>query len=183
MIYNKRIILAFLFLSLVFISNSILAQNDSLLYREMDVKRIGLNYFNFSKPDKFNFEIIVIGGVKSSGIFLVPDGISLIEVVALTGGAVDESILDNFKLIRAKNKNPELKSDTVIVLSYKDFFDKERLGNISKVNPLLKPGDIISFPIKPDKDFWDTATKIATIFVIPLITIASLIVNIMTYTK
>ena len=171
-----------IFLLLIIAASGITySQSDSLLYREMDLKRIGVNFFNFSKPDKFNFEVVVLGGVRSPGIYLLSDGTSLIELVALTGGSIDESIYDNFKLIRAKSKNPELKSDTVMVISYKDFFDKEKVGNISKKNPLLRPGDIITFPIKPDKDFWTIASQVATIFVIPLVSVATLIITIMTY--
>lgn len=158
-------------------------QSDSLYWKEMDLKRIGLNFFNFSKPDKFNFEVVVIGGVKNPGMYLLAEGTSLIELVALTGGTNYESSFENFKLVRAKAKNPELKSDTVFVFNYTDFFDKEKVGNYSKQNPLLKPGDILLFPIRPDKDFWDIAQKVATILVIPLISIATLIVTIMNYNK
>lgn len=166
-------------------AGSALAQMDSLYYREMDLKRLGImpNYYNLSKPDKFNFEVVVIGGVKSPGIYLIPQGTSLVEIVGATGGSVDESIFDNFKLIRAKSKNPELKSDTVMIISYKDFFDKEVTKISPKNNPLLKPGDIISFPIKPDKDFWDIAGRIATVFVVPLFSLSTLIITILNYTK
>lgn len=181
---RKRLVLiALIFATFVGISSKASAQTDSLIFREMDLKRIGVNYFNFSKPDKFNFEVIVLGGVKAPGIYLLSEGASLIELVALTGGAIDESIFDNFKLIRAKAKNPELKADTVMIISYKDFFDKDKTGSVTKHNPLLKGGDIISFPIKPDKNFWDYAQVISTVFVIPLITIASLIINILNYSK
>lgn len=176
--------LVFGILILIFsISNLLIAQSDSLLYKELDLKKIGVNYYNFSKQDKFNFEVIVLGGVRSPGIYLLPEGTTLIEIVALTGGSIDESIYDNFKLIRSKSKNPELKADTIMIISYKDFFDKEKVGSLSKQNPILKPGDIVSFPIKPDKEFWDTASKVATIFVIPLISVATLIITIMSYNK
>lgn len=157
--------------------------SDSLLFRESDLKRVSMNYFNLSKPYKLNFEVVVIGGVKNPGVYLVPEGTTLVEVVALTGGAQDESILENFKLIRTKNKNPQLKSDTVYVLNYDDFFDKEKSGSISKINPTLRPGDIITFPIKPEKEFWDIAQRVAGVVVVPLLTALTLILNIMIYNK
>lgn len=183
MFSNKKIVLGLLIVLISFLSNLVWGQSDSLYFREMDLKRIGVNFFNLSKPDKFNFEVVVLGGVKNSGIYLIPEGTTLVEIVALTGGSVDESIFDNFKLIRAKSKNPDLKADTVMIISYKDFFDKEKTGSMSKINPLLKPGDIITFPIKPDKDFWDYAGRISTIFIIPLISMATLIVTILNYNK
>ncbi len=182
--FGKAVIILGLLFSIILITHGkVSAQSDSLLYREMDLKRIGVNFFNFSKPDKFNFEVIVLGGVKNSGIYLLAEGTSLIELVALTGGTGDESFYDYIKLIRAKTKNPEIKADTVMVVSYKDFFDKEKIGSMSKHNPLLRPGDIISFPIKPDKDFWEVASKVATIIVIPLFTLSTLILQIMIYNK
>jgi hypothetical protein len=184
MSYRKKITIGLVLLFLMISDHSVLAQSDSMMiYRQSDLSKVGMNFYNFSKPEKFNFEVIVLGGVKSQGIYLLPEGTSLIELVALTGGSVDESIFDNFKLIRAKLKNPDLKADTVMVISYKDLFDKEKIGSVNKMNPLLKPGDIITFPIKPDKDFWDTAGKISTIFIIPLISAATLIVTIMNYNK
>lgn len=162
-------------------SDTVVQQSDSLYFREQDLKRISTNYFNLSKPNKFNFEVIVIGGVKNPGVYLIPEGTSLVEVVALTGGAPDESIFDDFKLIRSKKKNPELKSDTVFVLNYNDFFDKDNTGKILNANPLLKSGDIIAFPIKPERDFWQIAQGIASVVIVPLITLASLIINILTY--
>lgn len=183
MISSKKTIFGFLIILFIALNNFVWAQSDSLLYREIDMKRIGVNYFNFSKLDKFNFEVVVLGGVKNPGIYLLSEGTTMVELMALIGGAIDESIFDNFKLIRAKIKNPDLKADTVLVLSYKDFFDKDKTGSITKKNPLLRPGDIIAFPVKPDKDFWDYATRVSTIFILPLISIATLIVTILNYSK
>ncbi len=164
-------------------SDTVNLQTDSLYFRETDLKRLSLNYFNLSRPNKFNFEVIVIGGVKSPGIYLIPEGTSLVEVVALTGGATDESIYENVKLIRSKIKNPELRADTVYTLNYKEFFEKDYTEKIQKKNPLLKPGDIISFPIKPDRDFWQIATGIAGVIVLPVLSMLTVLLNVMIYNK
>jgi len=182
MIYYKKVVLGVLLLFTM--CEIVWAQSDSLqIYRQSELQKLGIPYYNLSKSDKFNFEVVVIGGVKQPGIYLLPEGTTVIELVALTGGVSDESILNNIKLIRAKTKNPEIKADTVITISYSDFFDKEKIGSISKRNPLLKPGDIITFPIKPDKDFWQTAQNLTTIFILPLLAAATLIVTILTYSK
>jgi hypothetical protein len=179
--YKKLVSVVILYFVLC---NVVWSQSDSLqIYRERELQRAGISFFNYSKPDKFNFEIVVLGGIKQPGIYLLPEGTSLVELVALTGGTNDESNYENFKLIRAKSKNPELKADTMMVISYKDLFDKDKVGSISKQNPILKPGDIITFPIKPDKDFWDYAGRISTLFVLPLISIATLIVTVMNFNK
>lgn len=157
--------------------------NDSLLFRESDLKRISTNYFNLSKPYKLNFEVVVIGGVKNPGVYLVPEGTTLVEVVALTGGTQAESNLENFKLIRTKNKNPELKSDTVLIINYDEFFDKEKSISISKSNPILRPGDIIAFPIKPEKDFWEIAQRIAGVIVVPILSLLTLYIQVLLYNR
>ncbi|MFA5012839.1 MAG: SLBB domain-containing protein [Ignavibacteria bacterium] len=184
----KRIlfITLFVFTALNFLycqDDTLTQQTDSLLYREQDLKRISTNYFNLSKPNKFNFEVVVIGGVKNPGIYLVPQGTSLVEVVALTGGAPDESIFENFKLIRTKEKNPELRKDTIFVFDYLDYFDKEKEGTVKQINPILKPGDIIAFAIKPEKDFWQVAQGIAGVVVLPILSMLTVLLNIMIYNK
>ncbi|MCX6158539.1 MAG: SLBB domain-containing protein [Ignavibacteriae bacterium] len=184
MIYYKKLNLVLLLLLFLATNNVIWAQNDSMqIYREMDLRKVGVAFYSYAKADKFNFEVVVLGGVKQPGIYLLPEGTTVLELVAISGGVTDESILDNFKLIRAKTKNPELKADTVIVISFKDFFDKDKIGSISKQNPLLRPGDIITFAIKPDKDFWDYAGKISTVIILPLLTITTLVLQVMSYNK
>ena len=184
MLNYKKMFLGVIIFILFGACNLIWAQSDSLqIYREKDLQKVNVAFFNYGKADKFNFEVVVLGGVRQPGIYLLPEGTTVLELVALSGGVADESILDNFKLIRAKTKNPDLKADTVITISYKDFFEKDKTESITKRNPLLRPGDIVTFPIKPDKDFWDTATKISTIVVIPLVSVATLIITIMNYNK
>lgn len=184
---RKILLTAVLF---ILITNIVISQidtseqfGDSLYFRELDLKRISTNYFNLSKPNKFNFEVVVIGGVKNPGIYLVPIGTSLVEVVAMTGGAPDESIYEDFKLIRTKSKNPELRRDTVYVFDYIDYFDKNKDGTIQQINPLLKPGDIISFRIKPDKDFWQIAQGIAGVIVVPVLSLLTLYLQVLIYNK
>jgi len=69
----------------------------------------------------------------------------------MTGGAPEESIYEDFKLNRTKSKNPELRRDTVYVFDYIDYFDKTKEVTIQQIDPLLKPGEIIAFSIKPER--------------------------------
>ena len=121
-----------------------------------------------------------MGGVKNPGVYLIPEGTSLVQLVSLTGGAIDETIFEDFKFIRTKDKNPNLHADSMLVLNYMDFFnfDEKKSKNISQPNPILLAGDIIVFPIKPEEDFWQTAQRITGIFIVPLLSIATLIITI-----
>ena len=177
---NTIFISAILFLITVCQGRS---QEDSIKFGLLETSKMGKNYYNYSDPDKGNIEVIVWGGIKSPGIYLVPEGTSLVQLIALTGGAEDERIFETFKFIRTKDKNPNLKSDSVLVLNFSEFFDKEKRGSISKYNPLLLAGDILIFPIKPEKDFWGIAQRVTGVFIVPLLTLATLIVSILSLSK
>ena len=168
---------------LLLTSFRLIAQDDSLKFKEYQLKKTGLGYYNYSDPEKFNFEVIVWGGIERQGVYLVPEGTTLISLISFTGGAKDETIYEDFKLIRTKQKAGTLKSDSAFVINYKDLFDKEVKGAINKPNPILQPGDILVFAIKPEKDFWDYAQRIAGVFIVPLLSIGTLIVSILNYSK
>lgn len=159
------------------------AQDDSLKFKDYQLKKFGANYFNYSDPEKFNIEVVVWGGVRNPGVYLLPEGTTLVTLISLTGSATDESIYEDFKLIRTKQKTGTLKSDSAYVINYKDLFDKEVKGAINKPNPVLQPGDILVFSIKPEKDFWDYAQRIAGVFIVPLLSIGTLIISILNYSR
>jgi protein involved in polysaccharide export with SLBB domain len=146
--------------------------------------KAGMNYYNYSDKDKGAIEVIVWGGVKNPGMYLIPEETSLVELISLTGGAADDKIYENFKFIRTKNKNPNLKTDSVLVLNYRDFFvfdEDKKDSTFSKPNPTLLAGDLIVFPIKPEEDFWDIAQRVTSVIILPLFTLATLIVTILNY--
>lgn len=160
-------------------------QFDSVKFGLLETMKAGANYYNYSDKDKGAIEVIVWGGVRNPGMYLIPENTSLMELISLTGGAADDRIFENFKFIRTKDKNPELKTDTVIIINYRDFFeyDKKKTDSLSKPNPTLLAGDLIVFPIKPEKDFWEIAQRVTSVFIVPALTIATLIVTILNYTN
>jgi hypothetical protein len=171
----RKLILSFI-LTLFVISTSY-SQTDSALYGDA-LKKIGQNYFNFSNPSTENFEVYVWGGVKNPGIYLIPVGTDLIKLITLTGGAPDDRMYESFKLIRPKTRTGNMKTDSAFVFNYQDFFDSEKKGSFQKNNPELKAGDILIFPLRPEKDFWDTATRISSLLVLPLLTMISIALQI-----
>lgn len=172
-------------LILVFSSGTLFSQIDSIKFGMLETMKTGVNYYNYSDKDKGAIEVIVWGGVKNPGIYLIPEGTTLIQLISYTGGAFDDKIYENFKFIRTKDKNPELKTDSVIVINYRDFFeyDKKKGPGISKPNPTLLAGDLIVFPIKPEKDFWEIAQRVTSVIIIPLFTLATLIITILNYVE
>ncbi|MCX7834233.1 MAG: SLBB domain-containing protein, partial [Ignavibacteria bacterium] len=97
-----------LFLIFLITSFNVYAQEDSIKFGPIETMKIGANYHNYSDKDKANIEVLVIGGVKNPGVYLIPKGKTLVDLLALTGGAVDESNYESFKFIRTKKLNPDL---------------------------------------------------------------------------
>lgn len=175
--------ITFVLLLTLIIPIHLFAQEDSIKFGPIETMKVGTNYYNYSDKDKANIEVLVLGGVKNPGVYLIPQGKTLMELLTLTGGALDETNYENFKFIRTKYKNPELKADSILVLNYRDFFDRDVTKSLTVPNPILNNGDIIAFPIKPEKEFWDYAQRIAGVFVVPLFTIATLILQIINLSK
>ena len=161
-------------------SGFIFAQNDTRV-GEFETKKIGQNYFNYSDPDKVNIEVIVLGGVKSPGKYLVPEGTTFLDIMSLTGGLIIDRIEDNIKFIRPSEKTGKFKDDKVILLKYADLFKDDAVSVVNKINPVLQPGDVIAVPIKPELTTWETVKDVLYV-VTPLVSILTLVVTILNYT-
>jgi len=167
----------------------IIAVNTMLLYAQDDtkitaeeLKKTGVNYFNYSDPGKINIEINVLGGVKFPGRYLVPEGTNVIELLSLSGNVLQEETADNIKLIRTSKQSGKLSDNNIITLNYREMFKDEELKSINKSNPVLAPGDILVVPITPEKTFWDTFRDVSLV-VTPLAAFATLIISIITLSK
>ena len=157
------------------------AQNDTRVGEE-EIKKIGLNYFNYSDPDKTNIEVIVLGGVKNPGKYLVPVGTTVIDIMGLSGNLLREETADNIKLLRDAQKAGKLTDNNIVLLSYRDLFRDEPLKSVNKSNPVLLAGDILIIPITPEKTFWDYFISVSAV-VTPLVAIGTLIVSVLTLSK
>ncbi|KAA0210394.1 MAG: SLBB domain-containing protein [Ignavibacteriaceae bacterium] len=176
---NISLKIVYLIISCFFLSAGILKAQpeDGVRIGEIDVKKTGVNYYNYADPDKVNIEVIIMGGIKNPGKYLVPKGTTLIDFLSLAGNPVDEELYRNIKLIRPENKEGELNVSNVKIFNYEDLFDKEKSGSYSNINPQMQPGDIVVMQIKPDKTFWDY-TKDVLVILTPLIALANLIATI-----
>jgi SLBB domain len=157
------------------------AQKDTRVTSE-ELKKTGMNYFNYSDPGKINIEINVLGGVRYPGRYLVPEGTTVIELLSLSGNVLQEETADNIKLIRSTHQSGELSDSNIITLSYREIFKDEKLKSINKPNPVLVHGDILVVPITPGKTFWDIFRDVSLV-VTPLATVATLIISIISLSK
>lgn len=140
------------------------------------IQKQKVNYYDFSDPTKVNFEVIAWGGFKNQGKYLVPEGTTMIDMMTYAGLPPNSDLLEDVKLVRAKDITSKYQSSTVIKFNFKKFFDKETTIFTSE-NPLVKPGDIILVPLELDKSFWDYF-KEGLIIIGPIASILSLIVTI-----
>lgn len=157
------------------------AQDDTRVTAE-ELKKTGTNYFNYSDPGKVNIEIAVLGGVRYPGIYLVPEGTNVIELLSLSGNVLQEETADNIRLIRTTQQSGKLSDSNIITLNYREIFKDEKIKSINKPNPVLFHGDILVVPITPEKTFWDYFRDISLV-VTPLATLATLIVSIISLSK
>lgn len=65
---NISLKIVYLIISCFFLSAGILKAQpeDGVRIGEIDVKKTGVNYYNYADPDKVNIEVIIMGGIKKS---------------------------------------------------------------------------------------------------------------------
>jgi len=181
MCYNKLNNI-FKIITIVLLFNCPLYAQKDTRVGEDELKKTGINYFNYSDPDKINMEIIVLGGVKNPGKYLVPEGTTVIDILGLSGNLLKEETADNIKLIRSTQKNGKLSDNNIIALNYRELFKDEPLTSVNKSNPVLLAGDVLIIPISPEKTFWDYFRDVSSV-VTPLIAIGTLIISLLTLSK
>ena len=181
MSYHRLLRFLKLFSIFIFLTYPLYAQNNTRTGEE-ELKKTGINYFNYSDPDKINIEVIVLGGVKNPGKYLIPKGTTVIDIIGLSGNLIKEETADNIKLIRDAQKDEKLKNNDIITLSYRDLFKDEPLKSVNKSNPVLNAGDILIIPISPERTFCDNIKDVSVI-VSPLLAIGTLIITIITLSK
>ncbi len=173
---NFKAVYFLLFLAISFVLlGDVRAQDTTLVFGNKLMKQ-KINYFDFSDPLKVNFEVIAWGGFKNPGKYLVPEGTTLIDLLTFAGLPPNSQLLEEVKLLRAKDISTKYSSATVTKYNFKKFFDKQTTDyNIE--NPFVKPGDILVIPLEIDKTFWDYF-KEGLVIIGPLASIISLIITI-----
>jgi len=150
------------------------SQDTSLVIGNKIIKQ-KINYYDFSDPLKINFEVIVWGGFRNPGKYIVPEGTTVIDLITYAGVPINSDLLESIKLIRTKEISTKFSTSNVIQLNFKKFFLKENL-NFGIENPKINPGDILITQIEPEMGFWDYV-KEGILILGPLASIASLIVT------
>ena len=176
----KRItVLICLIMLIVFCCGNIYSQDDKERIGLEEILKQGVNYYNYADKDKVNIEVIVWGGIRNPGKYLIPVGTTVIDLITLAGGPVSEETIEYVKLIRAKNDSLNSQTDKVINLDYRGFFEKEKKSSYKYLNPVVEAGDMIVIPIEEEITFWDYFTIVYG-YTMPLIAV---IISLLTLMK
>lgn len=140
--------------------------------------KIGMNYYNYGDKEKVNINVYVWGTIRVPGKYLIPQGTTLLELITLCGGPINESKLEDIRIVRMRNDSLGIKEDKVITFDYNEFLWENKITNPGKQNPVLLPGDLILFPNSPKYNFRDNLYLYLGITT-TLISIATLMVTIL----
>ncbi|HCK99692.1 MAG TPA: hypothetical protein DHW42_06275 [Candidatus Marinimicrobia bacterium] len=99
-------------------------------------------YILSATNDALLMTVKVWGEVKKPGLYDVPIGTDLVELISSAGGPTSMAKLTKIKVIHSSQKDEE---NYVTTIDIKEFLDT---GN-SKLIPEIRPNDTIVVPIKP----------------------------------
>ncbi len=173
---RKILIIILIFL----ITLQISAQDKNEKLGIPDELKIGMNYYNYGDKDKINLNVFVWGSIRVPGKYLVPQGTTLVELITLCGGPINESNLEDIRIVRMKNDSLGIKEDKVINIDYNEFLWEKQITKPGKINPVLMPGDLILIPNSPKYYFRDNLYIILGITT-TLVSIATLMVTMFYY--
>lgn len=156
----KFLIFSFLLFSLTI---KLFAQDGKDKIGPEELKISGANYYNYSDKERVNIEVNLWGYVKNPGKYLIPKGTTFIDLVTLGGGPIQDSNLEDIRIIRPKNDTLKITQEQIINLNYNDYLWGERINSQGKSNPVLISGDIVLVPGSPRYFFRDNLTFILSI--------------------
>lgn len=99
----------------------------------------GAEYFAGRVEGKSLIKVNLVGGVRSPGVYYIPEETNLAELLAYAGGAVEGAALDNIRVRSLLGGKWEFKS-----------YDFVRLSEEPVGFPTIRQGDIIQIDIYKD---------------------------------
>lgn len=119
-------------------------------------RRSASRYIFSPTSDALLMPVKIWGEVKNPGIYEVPIGIDLIELISSAGGPTSAAKLSKVKVIRLK-ENPE--ENEIILVDVNEFIDT---GNY-KIIPEIKANDTIVIPKKITQTMLGSTNQILSI--------------------
>lgn len=130
-------------------------------------------FFDYSDAEAVNIKVSVWGFVKYPGRYLVPNYITVRDLISYAGGPTDDAHLDDLRIYRVLEDSTQ----TLLKFSYNDLLWGENLKSSKTKVPNLTVGDVLVVPGEPRLYFRDYFTMTLSV-VSTLISLSILILNI-----
>ncbi len=130
---------------LIFLSVSMFAQESQTIMTKSNRladRQSASKYILSSGSDALLMTVKIWGEVTKPGLYDVPIGTDLIELISAAGGPTTRANLSKIKVIHV---TPESGENSVLTVDVKQFL---RTGD-SEIIPEVKPTDTIIVPVKP----------------------------------
>jgi len=166
-----------LFFLLVFSTTFIIKAQDVKVGRDATPRSFGGAFFDYSDPDRINITVSVLGYVTHPGKYLVPEGTTVLDLLAYSGGPTTDALLEQIALFRFANsdtsafpppknaKDSSLISKTgnrVLELNYNSLLWEDNIRPVDTI-PVLQPGDILLLKGEPRfffRDYFSIALQV-----------------------
>lgn len=169
----KKLLIIFIVL---FISEGYLAQQNTDIQIGSDPtsnRGAGGAFYDISEPNAVNIKVSVWGYVKFPGRYLVPDYITVKDLLSYAGGPLDGADLEDLRLLKTLRDS----SSSLIKFNYNDLLWGDKLSNKYLRTPKLEVGDVLLVPGQPRlsyRDYWQMTLSVVS----TIVSITVLIVNI-----
>jgi polysaccharide export outer membrane protein len=137
-----------------------------------NLERTG-GFYDYSDPLGINIKVGIWGFVRFPGRYIVPENITVTDLLSYAGGPTDDAHLEDLRIYRTDDDaNQEM-----IKFTFNDLMWEDRLSGIRSDVPDLRASDILVVPGSPRLYFKDWFSIALSIFS-ALISLAILIINI-----
>jgi hypothetical protein len=137
-----------------------------------NMERTG-GFYDYSDPLGINIKVAVWGFVRFPGRYVVPENITVTDLMSYAGGPTDDAHLEDLRLYRMDEEN----NQEMTKFTFNDLMWEESLSGIKNNIPELNASDILVVPGSPRLYFKDWFSIALSIFS-ALISLAILIINI-----
>ena len=98
--------------------------------------------YDLSDQNGVNMEVNLWGFVRFPGRYKVPIKTTFIDLMTYAGGPLENSNLEEIRLIRGAT-DTIIKKKEIVKLDYNDILWEDKVHVDSKRNPILQPGDVV----------------------------------------
>jgi hypothetical protein len=106
--------------------------------------------YGFQRDQRLLIEVHVWGEVTRPGLYRVPDGSTILDVISAAGGPTGFAALGKVRLTHPSGATPR---------SLKVNLDQYVAGNNKNELPVIKPGDMVNVP-RNARFFWKDAVQL-----------------------